>query len=192
MKYIDRFKDAKIVNDGTTLRFDFTQFSEYEHQRKRVFLYFDIKLLLSTSIEFSGDVTVSVSGAGLDANTLSDLVVAKVVSPVTVTAPTTKSNIGYKSVETSDIKITENAAGALEDDKTVEISLDDTYASDIAFDDADTAISVDGELEVKSFNVKNGRIKFTIESESYSTPSTITISGVAVVQLDLSLTVLTS
>ncbi len=178
-KYIDRFKDAKIVNDGTTLRFDSLN-SQNMNINENECSYFDIKLLLSTSIEFSGDVTVSVSGAGLDANTLSDLVVAKVVSPVTVTAATTKSNIGYKSVETSDIKITENAAGALEDDKTVEISLDDTYASDIAFDDADTAISVDGELEVKSFNVKNGRIKFTIESESYSTPSTITISGVAV------------
>ena len=178
-KYIDRFKEAKIVNDGTTLRFDSLN-SQGLNINDNENSYFDIKLLLSTSIEFSGDVTVSVSGAGLDADTLSDLVVAKVVSPVTVTAATTKSNIGYKSVETSDIKITENAAGALEDGKTVEISLDDTYASDIAFDDVDTAISVDGELEVKSFNVKNGKIKFTIDSESYSTPSTITISGVAV------------
>lgn len=178
-KYIDRFKEAKIVNDGTTLRFDSLN-SQGLNINDNENSYFDIKLLLSTSIEFSGDVTVSVSGAGLDADTLSDLVVAKVVSPVTVTAATTKSNIGYKSVETSDIKITENAAGALEDGKTVEISLDDTYASDIAFDDVDTAVSVDGELEVKSFNVKNGKIKFTIDSESYSTPSTITISGVAV------------
>ena len=178
-KYIDRFKEAKIVNDGTTLRFDSLN-SQGLNINDNENSYFDIKLLLSTSIEFSGDVTVAVSGAGLDADTLSDLVVAKVVSPVTVTAATTKSNIGYKSVETSDIKITENAAGALEDGKTVEISLDDTYASDIAFDDVDTAVSVDGELEVKSFNVKNGKIKFTIESESYSTPSTITISGVAV------------
>ncbi len=178
-KYIDRFKEAKIVNDGTTLRFDSLN-SQGLNINDNENSYFDIKLLLSTSIEFSGDVTVAVSGAGLDADTLSDLVVAKVVSPVTVTAATTKSNIGYKSVETSDIKITENAAGALEDGKTVEISLDDTYASDIAFDDVDTAISVDGELEVKSFNVKNGKIKFTIDSESYSTPSTITISGVAV------------
>lgn len=178
-KYIDRFKEAKIVNDGTTLRFDSLN-SQGLNINDNENSYFDIKLLLSTSIEFSGDVTVAVSGAGLDADTLSDLVVAKVVSPVTVTAATTKSNIGYKSVETSDIKITENAAGALEDGKTVEISLDDTYASDIAFDDVDTAVSVDGELEVKSFNVKNGKIKFTIDSESYSTPSTITISGVAV------------
>lgn len=178
-KYMDRFKEAKIVNDGTTLRFDSIN-SQGLNINENDCSYFDLKLLLSTSIAFSGDVTVSVSGAGLDANTLSDLVVAKAVSPVTVEAATTKSNMGYKSVETSDIKIIENAAGALQEDKTVEITLDDTYATDLAFDDADTSVSVEGEVEVKSFNVKNGVIKFTIDSESYANPSTITVTGVAV------------
>ncbi len=178
-KYIDKFEDGKIVDDGTTLRFDSIS-SQGMNINESNASYFDIKLTLSTSIDFSGDVTVSVSGAGLDADTLSDLVVAKVVTPVTVEAATTKSNIGYKAVETADIKITENEAGALEDDKEVTITLDDTYSADLAFDDADTKVSVDGELEVKSFNVKNGVIKFTIDEESYSAPSTITISGVAV------------
>lgn len=178
-KYIDKFAEGKIVDDGTTLRFDSIS-SQGMNINESNSSYFDIKLTLSTSIEFSGDVTVSVSGAGLDADTLSDLVVAKVVTPVTVEAATTKSNMGYKAVETADIKITENEAGALEDGKTVEISLDDTYSADLAFDDADTDIKVDGEIEVKSFNVKNGVIKFTIDEESYSAPSTITVTGVAV------------
>ena len=178
-KYIDKFSEGKIVDDGTTLRFDSISSQGLDINEDNA-SYFDIKLTLSTSIEFSGDVTVSVAGAGLDADTLSDLVVAKVVTPVTVEAATTKSNIGYKAVETADIKITENAAGALEDGKTVEITLDDTYAADLAFDDADTAVSVDGELEVKTFKVKNGKISFIIDEESYSAPSTITISGVAV------------
>lgn len=178
-KYIDKFAEGKIVDDGTTLRFDSIS-SQGMNINDSNASYFDIKLTLSTSIEFSGDVTVSVSGAGLDADTLSDLVVAKVVTPVTVEAATTKSNMGYKAVETADIKITENAAGALEDGKTVEISLDDTYSADLAFDDADTDIKVDGEIEVKSFTVKNGVIKFTIDEESYSNPSTITVTGVAV------------
>ena len=171
--------NAKIADDGTTLRFDSLSSQGYDLKSDSA-AYFDIELYLTTSIKYSGDVTVSVSGAGLDADTLSDLVVAKVVTPVTVEADTTKSNMGYKAVETADIKITENAAGALEDGKQVEISLDDTYSADLAFDDTDTEISVDGELEVKSFDVKNGVIKFTIDEESYSSPSTITISGVAV------------
>ncbi|MDO4299914.1 MAG: copper amine oxidase N-terminal domain-containing protein [Clostridia bacterium] len=178
-KYMDKFSTGKIVDDGTTLRFDSIS-SQSMNINENESSYFDIKLTLSTSIDFSGDVTVSVSGAGLDADTLSDLVVAKVVTPVTVEAATTKSNIGYKAVETADIKITENTYGALEDGKSVEITLDDTYSADLAFDDADTDIKVDGELEVKTFKVKNGKISFTIDSESYSAPSTITITGVAV------------
>ncbi len=178
-KYIDKFSEGKIADDGTTLRFDSVS-SQNMNINENNASYFDIKLYVSTSIEFSGDVTVSVSGAGLDAETLSDLVVAKVVTPVTVEAATTKSNIGYKSVETADIKITENTYGALTDGKTVEIKLDDTYATDLAFDDANTDIKVDGEVEVKSFKVKNGKISFVVDSESYSAPSTITISGVAV------------
>lgn len=178
-KYIDKFSEGKIADDGTTLRFDSVS-SQNMNINENNASYFDIKLYVSTSIEFSGDVTVSVSGAGLDAETLSDLVVAKVVTPVKVEAATTKSNIGYKSVETADIKITENTYGALTDGKTVEIKLDDTYATDLAFDDANTDIKVDGEVEVKSFKVKNGKISFVVDSESYSAPSTITISGVAV------------
>lgn len=178
-KYMDKFSEGKIADDGTTLRFDSVS-SQNMNINESNASYFDIKLYVSTSIEFSGDVTVSVSGAGLDAETLSDLVVAKVVTPVTVEAATTKSNIGYKSVETADIKITENTYGALKDNKTVEIKLDDTYATDLAFDDANTDIKVDGEVEVKSFKVKNGKISFVVDSESYSAPSTITISGVAV------------
>lgn len=190
-RYMSTFPTGKIVDDGQTLRFDSisSQGLESGFDDKNA-SYFDMKLYLSTSIDFSGDVTLGVSGAGLDADTLSDLVIAKVVTPVTVEAATTKSNIGYKSVETADIKITENTYGALQDGKEVAILLDDTYDTDLAFDDANTEISVDGELEVKNFKVRKYRsgsgavnrnaITFTIDSESYSAPSTITISGVAV------------
>lgn len=178
-RYMSEFASGTITDDGQTLKFNAignndSKFNEDECS------YFDMKLYLSTSIAFSGDVTVSVSGAGLDADTLSDLVIAKVVTPVTVEAATTKSNIGYKAVDTADIKITENAYGALEEGKEVVISLDDTYNADLAFDDTNTQVSVDGELEVKNFKVRNGEIHFTIDDESYSAPSTITISGVAV------------
>ncbi len=179
-KYIDVFNEGKIVDDGQTLRFDSISSQDDVDIDEDEASYFDIKLYLSCSIEYSGDVTVSVAGAGLDADTLSDLVVANVVTPVTVEAATTKANIGYKSVETSDIVITENAYGALQDGAEVEITLDDTYSSDLAFDDSEMEVSVDGEVEVKNFKTKSGAIVFTIDSESYSSPSTITISGVAV------------
>lgn len=168
---------ANIVDDGQTLRFD-SMGSAFGDRKDA--MSFAMKLYLSASVAFSGDVTVNVSGAGLDAGTLSDLVVANVVTPVTVEAATTRSNIGYKAVDTSDITIVENAAGALQEDRDVVITLDDTYSADLAFDDTNTDVTVDGEVEVKNFKVRNGAIYFTVDEESYSAPSTITISGVSV------------
>ncbi len=179
------FTEGFITDDGTTLRFNALNSSDSAKPNGREAAYIDMKLYLTASIEFTGDVAVSVSGAGLDADTLSDLVVAKFVTPVTVEAATTKSNMGYKAVETADIKIVENSAGALVDGEQVEIKLDDTYAADLAFDDSDLDYKIDGEVEIKSFRVKsdrdNGnRISFTVDAESYSAPSTITITGIAV------------
>ncbi len=180
-KYLTNFgSEAKIVDDGQTLRFDSISSQSGASIDENNASYFDIELYITASIEYSGDVTVSVAGAGLDADTLSDLVVATIVSPVTVEAATTKANIGYKSLDTADIVITENTYGALIDDEDVVITLDDTYAADIAFDDTDAEASVDGELEIKSFKTKNGAMYFTVDSESYSAPSTVTISNVAV------------
>ncbi len=178
------FDNASIVDDGTTLRFDSSSELFGSSTRKEA-AYIDLKLYLTASINFTGDVAVSVSGAGLDADTLSDLVVAKFVTPVTVEAATTKSNMGYKAVETADIKIVENSAGALADGNEVEIKLDDTYAADLAFDDSNIDYKIDGEIEIKNFKVKSDRnngnvISFIVDSESYSTPSTVTITGIAV------------
>lgn len=171
--------NADIIDEGQTLRFDSISSQGYKLDNSSA-AYFDMKLYLSASIDYSGEVTVSVAGAGLDAEALNGLVVANVVTPVTVEAATTKSNIGYKAVDTADIVITENAAGALQEDNDVVISLDDTYSADLAFDDTNTEVTVDGEVEVKNFKVRNGEIHFTIDSESYSAPSTLTISGVSV------------
>ncbi len=43
-------------------------------------------LYLSTDAAFTGDVTVAVSGAGVEADTITPVTVAKVVTPITVEA----------------------------------------------------------------------------------------------------------
>lgn len=177
------FQTADIIDDGTTLRFASVDSDNDASNAwdKKDNTTIALKFYLSTSVQFSGDVTVSVSGAGLDADTLTDLVIAKVVTPVSVEAASTKSNIGYKAVDTADIKITENAVGALIDGKKVEIKLDDKYSDDIAFDDTNLEATIDGEVEIKNLKVnKDGNIEFQIDGESYSTPSSITLTGVAV------------
>ncbi len=174
--------EAVVVDDGTTLRFASLGDNALDESDCS---YVDMKLYLSAAADFSGDVTVEVSGAGLDKDQLSPLTVAKVVTPITVEAASTTANLGYKAVETSDIVIKENVAGALLENKTVKIKLDDTYADDIAFDDADIDYTVDGEVEVKSFKVSNtgsdgSKIEFVIDAASYNNPSTITVSGIKV------------
>ena len=80
-------------------------------------------LYLSTDAAFTGDVTVAVSGAGVEADTITPVTVAKVVTPITVEATETKAAMGYQNIDTSDITITENAAGALLDGNTVKLAI---------------------------------------------------------------------
>ncbi len=174
-KNTDYYKTARLTDDGTTLRFNGLTGAVDPDECT----YMDLKLYLTTAADYSGDVTVGVSGAGLDKDQITPVTVAKVVSPVTVEATPTEANIGYKSVATSDIKITENEYGALLE-APVYIKLDDTYDSDIAFDDTDVDYTVDGEVEIKNFKVTSGEIHFTVDSSSYNNPSTITITGVKV------------
>ena len=178
-KYINDtsfLNDAVIVDDGTTLRFSAAGNSLNESESS----YFNVKLYLSAAATFSGDVNVAVSGAGLDKDQITDLTVAKVITPVTVETSSTAANLGYKAVSTADIKITENAYGALIEGEQVKITLDSTYSSDIAFTGDDVRCEVEGELEVKNFRVSNGALTFTVDSESYDNPSTITIQNVEV------------
>ncbi len=182
-KYVtdkDPFYKGSIVDEGTTLRFA----SIGNALNDKECSYIDLQLYISASADFSGDVTVAVSGAGLDKDQISPLTVAKVVTPITVEAASTTANLGYKAVETADVVIKEAYAGALLEDEKVEIKLDDTYSDDIAFDDSDIDYAVDGEVEVKTFKVTNdsdsSRIEFTVDGASYNNPATITVSGIKV------------
>lgn len=47
------------------------------------------------------------SGAGVEADTITPVTVAKVVTPITVEATETKAAMGYQNIDTSDITITE-------------------------------------------------------------------------------------
>ena len=153
---------ACLSNDGQTLRIEkdsdvFNGFSRNDAA------YVDMYLYLSTDAAFTGDVTVAVSGAGVEADTITPVTVAKVVTPITVEATETKAAMGYQNIDTSDITITENAAGALLDGNTVKLAIDSLYGS-----------------KAKNFKVSDGEMSFKIDTASYSTPSTVKITGVQV------------
>jgi hypothetical protein len=167
-----------IANDGQTLRINAIGNGVLNDNESSEI---EFELYLVADPTFTGDVTVSASGAGLDADTLSPITVAKFVSPITIESAVTKTNIGYQAVKTADIKIVENAVAALAEDEDVEISIDSLYGeNELGFADNNASIEVSGELEVKNFKVSNGAIKFTVDSESYNNPATVTISDIEV------------
>lgn len=172
---------ACLSNDGQTLRIEkdsdvFNGFSRNDSA------YVDMYLYLSVDPSFTGDVTVGVSGAGVEADTITPVTIAKVVTPITVESTETKTAMGYQDIDTADITITENAAGALLDGKTVKLLIDSLYGSqELGFADTDTlTLTTDGNLEAKNFKVSDGVMSFKVDTASYSTPSTIKISGVQI------------
>lgn len=178
-----KFTDgACLSNDGKTLRIekDSDVFNGYESRKDAA--YVDMYLYISTDAAFTGDVTVGVSGAGVEADTITPVTVAKVVTPITVESSETKAAMGYQNIDTADITITENAAGALLDGKTVKLAIDSSYGTkELGFADASNlTLTTDGNLEAKNFKVSDGVMSFKVDTASYSTPSTVKITGVQV------------
>jgi hypothetical protein len=143
---------------------------------------FELTLYVSVDADFSGDITVAVSGAGIeDEADLDDVVVATAVTPIKVESTVTKANMGYQAVNTADITITEAEAGALLDGEEVVVAIDSLYGSkELGFADDGIDYDIEGELEIKKFDVDDGEISFTIDKDSYNEPSSVTIKNVKV------------
>ena len=179
VKNVDAIRrNLAIANDGQSLRINAIGKDVLnEDEASEV----EFELYLTADPTFTGDVTVTAAGAGLDADALSPITVAKFVSPVTIESSVTKANMGYQAIDTADIVIKENEIGALAEGKSVEVKIDSLYGeNELGFADDDVKVEVAGETEIKNFKVSNGEIKFNIDVESYANPSTITISNVKV------------
>jgi len=143
---------------------------------------FKFELYLSIDADFVGDVTLSAAGAGLAADTLEDVVIAQAVAPITIESAETSVNMGYQVFDAADVTITEAQDGVLLDGKEVELSFDDKRFGngELGFNDTNVEYSIDGELEIKNFEVKEGAITFKVDKTSYTEPSSITISNLTV------------
>lgn len=169
---------ASIVDDGSTLRVD--KGVELNDNRTDP-AEFKIKLWVSADADFSGDITISAKGAGAGEGTINDIIIGKVVTPVTIIADSTVTNLGTQNVSTSDIIIKEKTENTLLKNEDVKIAIDAAFGSDeIGFADNDIDYEIEGDLEIKNFKVKNGIIEFTIDKSSNTEPSTIKIKNVAI------------
>ena len=169
---------VKITNDGHTLEIDGSN-SKVDVDASEA-SSFELQLTLSADANYEGDVSVKVEGGGISADDANEVVVAKVVKPITLETSSTKTNMGYQKMDTADIKITEADAGVLVKNGTVEIAIDSVYGeSELGFADENIDYEIEGDLKIKNFKVKEGAISFTVDSSSVEA-SSITIKNVKI------------
>lgn len=187
-KYFD-FSDAaiKVKEDGTVLEIGKGVVPNTNETSE-----FKLKLYISADADFEGDVVLSAKGAGVGEGVIDDVVIAKVATPITLSATPTVTNMGYQAIATSDIKITEATDGILLKDGEVVLDLDAAFGgTEIGFSDSsDLTYEITGDLQIKNFKVgdykdadgktREGVIRFTIDKTSYTEPSTITIKNVSI------------
>lgn len=136
---------------------------------------------VTAQADFTGDVKMSIKGAkaGIEDT---ELVVAKVISPITVTADVTKVVNGAQQQATADITIKENVAGYLTSDtgKNGVSLLVDTLnlTNGVSFTDAKAEVT-EGDLLIKNFKANNTNLTFEIKDTS-TKASTIKITDVEV------------
>jgi hypothetical protein len=174
---------SAITEDGTVLKVDKgIEFDNSDRSDEDDEASFEMNLYLSIDADYTGDVTLSVAGAGLAEDTLEDVVIANAVAPISIETSSTKVNMGYQVFDAADITITEAQDGVLLDEEDVVVSFDDSkFGNDeLGFNDTDVEYTIDGELEIDNFEVRNGAITFDIDKTSYTEPSSITLSNITV------------
>ena len=136
---------------------------------------------VTVQADFSGDIKMNIKGARAGVED-TDLVVGKVISPITVTADITKVVNGAQNQATADITIKENIPGYLTSDNKkngVELLVDTLNLSNgVSFTDA-TAEVTEGDLLIKNFDADGTTMTFEIKDTSTKV-STIKISDVKV------------
>lgn len=169
-----------VTNEGKVLKINSGLTGNYGSKDEGI--QFKFELYLSIDADFVGDVTLAAAGAGLAADTIEDVVIAQAVAPISIESAETSVNMGYQVFDAADVTITEAQDGILLDGKEVKISFDDKRFGngELGFNDSKVEYSIDGELEIKNFEVKEGAITFKVDKTSYTEPSSITISNITV------------
>ncbi len=126
---------------------------------------------LSIAPDFTGDITATLTGKGVDEEI--EAVVGTAVAPVTVEATKTDAIIDYRHTTIGDITITEAEAGVLEKGKKFALEIEN-----LEFDDDPTVEVVSGDLKLKNVEVNDaGQLEMTVDSESAKEPAVIKITN---------------
>lgn len=159
--------------DGKTVKFEFTGESTNDPAQLKLE---DMEVVLEPG--FTGDLKVKVGGtAGLTG----ELVVAKVVTPVTITADSTPELKIGASAQAGDLTIAETEAGAIKDGEYLKIDL----PQGVRFASTPKVEVIEGDLTIDEGSVKTEKdgeeddnvVSFKIDSDS-TTPSKIKVTGI--------------
>ena len=163
--------DKKYLEEGTfEINKDGNELTFKNWEAKNGKAEMDLKFQLSIAPSFTGDITATLTGAGVDEEI--SAVVGTAVAPVTVEATSTDAIIDYRHTSIGDITITEAEAGILGKGKTLGVKVED-----LDFDDDPTVEVVSGDLKIDKVDIKDGEIKIKIKSESAKTPAVIKITN---------------
>lgn len=159
-------KPFNINDDGNELTFDAWEIKD-DTDTSEVHFTFQ----LSISPEFTGDITATLTGKGVDEEIKA--VVGTAVAPVTVEATKTDAIIDYRHTTIGDITITEAEAGVLEKGKSFALEIEN-----LEFDDDPTVEVVSGDLKLKDVEVNDdGKLVMTVDSESAKEPAVIKVTN---------------
>lgn len=143
---------------------------------------FTITFYVASEADFTGDVTVEVSGSAIAGEVLEPVTVATMAPAFAIDTKVTTVKPGVQSTSTADIVVSELNAGQFVDGEKVTVSLDAESAAIVTnalnIVDADVEVT-SGDLEIKNVKVSKGAVSFEIVGES-TEPSEVTISNVKV------------
>lgn len=131
----------------------------------------DFQFQLSIAPSFTGDITATLTGSGVE-DTI-EAVVGVAVAPVTVEAVKSDLILDYRRTAAGDITITEAEPGLLEKNKTLVLKMEN-----ISFDDDPTVEVVSGDLKLGKVTTDGGLLKIKVDSESAKEPAVIKVSNV--------------
>lgn len=150
---------------------EITLIADHDSQKLTDTVEADFTFQISVEPGFTGDITATIQGKGVDEEI--SAVVGVAAAPVTVTAESTDAVIDYRQTEIGDITITEAEAGILGKDDTLQLEI-----ANLEFDDDPVVEVTSGDLKIDTVKTDGGVLKIKIKSESAKEPAVIKVTGV--------------
>lgn len=172
-------KNAMEVNDnGDTITINGKDLPEASGTNKDKKRKIEFSVHVSADAAFTGDVVMTLSGAGV-ANQEISATVATVKAPIEVKTDVNELIIDYRNTNIADITLVEPEAGLWAKDDV--IVLEGEYMD---FEDGAKAEVVNGDMSLKKLDGDNieidgGTLKIQVDSRSSKTPAEIKLSGLS-------------